>query len=646
MRFVSVSLLATAVLSQGLLEFDPPTLAVKDGVMDTKFRIRLKEKPSTDVTVFLEAPGINFENCAVVIPASGYNNFVDVPVRPAPVFTDRTSDDFVIKAKVNTADHAYDSTTQVYKATRTYSKGGVCSSIGDPHFTLFDGFTGDFQGKGTYYLFKHKDLVIQTTQGDCNPGTTCNHAIAVRYGSTVLALDTRGEYKVSGLREVTPNKDGVQYVAPTSNDSGRVHSIKVPGGTTIDLVQNWNDKIHWIDFTLHLANGYTDYGGLCNQIAPKAPETLHCQDGADVARAQSEKFFSGWVVSDADNLLNGGYKLNAPALSNVYNKCTLPAHPIAPVKPLPPAPLPTYAAPKYTREAPQLQTTVVTSYVVSTTAAPATTTGTATVAPQVQTYAVPITVTQAVQPVATPPPKNPEFEKQCQSHCQKIFDVPGCKSIVDPSNFIKSCVADSVLSGNLFMAEAMKSAYLAQCNTATQYMKNDIKPQVVEQAQSIRKECGLGNNKCINNCSGNGACGGNGCVCNSGFGGLDCSVNLNKLISYNPQSNSYAQGGTNYGNHVAQVQPAQDQPSQEDQPAPSSQNLAQTQDDQAAPQQASPQNDQDCNEPVPTPASYGQDLSPTTTALPAPQGYNMNSPILNGAPALTGVLGMIVLLWL
>ncbi|KAI8891653.1 hypothetical protein BC833DRAFT_458009 [Globomyces pollinis-pini] len=97
---------------------------------------------------------------------------------------------------------------------------------------------------------------------------------------------------------------------------------------------------------------------------------------------------------------------------------------------------------------------------------------------------------------------------------------------------------------------------MTACHTTTQCMTQDVDPVVVQKAVTIQKECGLGNNTCINKCSGKGVCGNNGCRCEPGFGGVDCSISLTTLITYNPVSQKYAPNKDAYLLPVKQEYPA------------------------------------------------------------------------------------------
>ncbi|KAI8891880.1 hypothetical protein BC833DRAFT_613103, partial [Globomyces pollinis-pini] len=143
-------------------------------------------------------------------------------------------------------------------------------------------------------------------------------------------------------------------------------------------------------------------------------------------------------------------------------------------------------------------------------------------------------------PIYTVPPPPPSYTNQVDKHCRALFNVKGCNGLVDADFYIKACIDDATLTGSFVFSESSRLAFMTACHTTTQCMTQDVDVVIVERAVSIQRECGLGNNTCVNNCSGKGVCGNNGCRCEPGFGGVDCSISLTTLITYNPVSQQYA----------------------------------------------------------------------------------------------------------
>lgn len=260
-----------------------------------------------------------------------------------------------------------------------------------------------------------------------------------------------------------------------------------------------------------------------------------------------------WKVPDNDNHLLGNYKANTPVVI-VGQICSIPTS-LTP-KPSPPAivVLPPYVAP------PPVTTTVIMTTIVpppttaatTTTNAVITTVGTTTgIATTTILSTTTITTTAGAVltsslPVSTTtmPASPPQFTEDVTTHCKKIFNV-ACNAVISADNHIQACIDDCHTTGGYAMAESARLSYMALCNTHTTFMSNDIVSANVQQAVTVKKSCGLGTNNCPLSCSNNGICSANGCACNPGFSGLDCSIHLSNLLCFNPVANSFVASTAN-----------------------------------------------------------------------------------------------------
>ncbi|KAL2915742.1 hypothetical protein HK105_204688 [Polyrhizophydium stewartii] len=147
------------------------------------------------------------------------------------------------------------------------------------------------------------------------------------------------------------------------------------------------------------------------------------------------------------------------------------------------------------------------------------------------------------QPAYSPLPPAPSvFDQEVEAKCREMFDIAGCKDIVPTDFYVKACVADAKTTGTYVFADGTKSAYLAKCHQATEYMSQDASPAVVDKAKTVQDSCGFGNRTCINSCSGHGTCTTYGCSCNAGWTGVDCSTDLSKSVQYDSNSGTYKTG--------------------------------------------------------------------------------------------------------
>ncbi|KAJ3111973.1 hypothetical protein HDU96_005112 [Phlyctochytrium bullatum] len=192
-----------------------------------------------------------------------------------------------------------------------------------------------------------------------------------------------------------------------------------------------------------------------------------------------------------------------------------------------------------------------TTAVVTSTVVPVASTSTSTeVAPVVPTTTVSYSTGTVVIPIATevpyggfvpvpgsgnqtyhipqPPTYLSEDEvKKAEKTCQELVVPKGCDKVCpnELAHYLRSCVSDILTLGTYTFCESTRQAVNALCETLTGYMADTDKPEVVKQAEEIRKDLGYGDeHKCKNDCSGRGECKQGGCVCRSPFTGADCSV--------------------------------------------------------------------------------------------------------------------------
>ncbi|KAJ3256136.1 hypothetical protein HK103_005705 [Boothiomyces macroporosus] len=587
---------ATPLLSD-LLEFDPPSIQLADSNLGNKFRCRLKEKPAKPVKVYFEAAGLQFSDCFIDIDVEQFDQWREVSIFGSQVFETRTNVDITINARAFIEEEKHDQTLPCH---RTIAPAGTCTSSGDPHFSCFNGAAITFLKGGCFHLINHEHLQIQAVHGDCDfvGKATCNHAIAVRYGSSIIALDIRDKDKSKHiLTQITQNVDGIKYDAPTVADS--FHTITLPCGSKITLQVNYDTKNKWIDHTVHLAAGYEEVGGFCNRHGETG---LKCRDGTVVGNDKVDIFGESWIVKDEENIFLGKYQKTQPPVVGIHAVCKIPDTIVTVVPPapctLPPfVPPPFTTSPATTTNAPvvvpttttivQVQTTTVpattvvqTTTVAATTTIPATTIvqttttvqtqdnaattntlvqttvvpATTTVAPTavVQTTTIPATVvvqtttlTQVVQTTTnsavqtTLPPAPPAYNDDVKKHCTEIFQVEGCSSLLDVNFYIDACIKDATTCGSLVFAETHRMTFMSSCHKKTEYMAVDYDQPTVTNATQVQTQCGFNGHKCINDCSGHGVCGAYGCRCQPTWGGKDCSIDLTKKMSYNPVAKTY-----------------------------------------------------------------------------------------------------------
>lgn len=218
-----------------LLEFDPPFL-VMDSHTET-ISIRMKKQPSkhADATVHLDFPGnLNFDKCSLTFTSENYAEFQTVTLTSGPSFGADSVDTVEIAVTLCAPDTEYATENQVknYRVTPKLFKGGICSSVGDPHLLPFSGKAEryDVQNVGDYYLFNSELLSIQTRTSRLDETVreiAWNERVAVRYGtSACVILHKDGKLRAENLMDVNPEEIEILF---TNDDVGQFSNTTLLG---------------------------------------------------------------------------------------------------------------------------------------------------------------------------------------------------------------------------------------------------------------------------------------------------------------------------------------------------------------------------------------------------------------------------------
>ncbi len=113
--------------------------------------------------------------------------------------------------------------------------------------------------------------------------------------------------------------------------------------------------------------------------------------------------------------------------------------------------------------------------------------------------------------------------------CRKRFNIP--KNAHDAFNsdpYLQSCALDYIATnGSHAFTQDHLQAYLQSSNMkfnhTLSFGKNNTKKHLLSKGAGF---LGLGEHNCPSNCAGHGKCRRHGCHCQSGFGGVDCSITL------------------------------------------------------------------------------------------------------------------------
>jgi hypothetical protein len=486
--------------------------------MSSAIQVKLNKAPLTNVSVYLEAPTLEFSNCTLKFTPQNSAQWQTVELIPAPYFpspllsASRPSE--TITALVVVPDSTpglapASNTALVSKTAKAVTVnyniqcGKTCISWGDPHFVTFDDYNYNFYGQGDYFLVKSSLLDILTRQEPYpeNTKVTINTRLFIRFQNTFLEF-THINNRLQLTTHASPSVDGVII---STIFHGQVYIIKLPDGSSIRITVN-NNMYYNVESNL---SGYffnAGVTGLCGNFNGVRtddkfnPETFR-------AKTNENYFINGVKTLRSDSS-------QTPAALG-FGSCKFPSSIINP-----PLVLPGNIAP-----APSGFVTV--SPVTASNGNRRTLRGVAGV-DQVENATQPMVTTaeSSTTPNATVTVfTSPEITvSEAKKVCVDVLQPPECLELVDSTPYLNACVSDIIATGDFNDVEATRVAFREVCDMRAESMLTLGDASAKETAAEVKSEL-----KCQDNCNGRGSCVDGTCVCNSGFTGTSCAMDVEAL---------------------------------------------------------------------------------------------------------------------
>ncbi|KAJ3219472.1 hypothetical protein HDU67_000884 [Dinochytrium kinnereticum] len=279
------------------ISIEPKTLTIDDMKAGAEIGIRLLYAPSSAVTVYLEAPGLQLTACSLKFNPSEANILKKVRIVGGG-FDTVTS--YTLKAAL------YDPKPtrpmigeQTAAINRLVTLPANCYSNGDPHYKTFDGKLYNFYGAGVYYLVRTPTLIVQADQQHCTPTVTCNYQVAIQFGSTVIVLaPAPGSRTVMALTLLSANSQGITATANAAKNS---YQISISDGSLITVSMYPWGSTYYMDISITAAGSHMNkVNGLCGNFNKNAADDTLTP--ATFAVPASENIFtrrSGLILTTA-----------------------------------------------------------------------------------------------------------------------------------------------------------------------------------------------------------------------------------------------------------------------------------------------------------------------------------------------------------
>ncbi|KAK7469526.1 hypothetical protein BaRGS_00036472, partial [Batillaria attramentaria] len=199
---------------------------------------------------------------------------------------------------------------QVEVEVKDRDKRAICSAIGDPHVTTFDGKRYDHFREGEYVYFRHTTLPyeVRLFTRKCGDKAACNCAVAVKSGDDVILIDKCGPLSDGTDRplqiHMLVNGELTAGTRVVRREDGNVYDIYLPTGglVTVRPGKRISREFLWVYYKAAAAD-FMQTEGLCGTYDDdKANDFL--TRGGELVRGQNN-FLTSWRVERSESLYNG-----------------------------------------------------------------------------------------------------------------------------------------------------------------------------------------------------------------------------------------------------------------------------------------------------------------------------------------------------
>ncbi|GAB1607640.1 hypothetical protein Ahia01_001047900 [Argonauta hians] len=406
---------------------------------------------------------------------------------------------------------------------------GVCKSINDPHMTTFDGRTYDNYFQGEFVLYRHKYLpyAVHTFYQSCASTVSCNCGVAVKSGDDVIVIDrcesTRRNRNQPILITLYNNGELTPGTRIYSLDGGNKFKVVLPTGAFVMVAKSEIASFGYINVWMQASPvDFKNTEGLCGNFDGRKDNDYITPDLKMIKtrNSQPKEFSLSWRVPDEDTIYNGFCEIQDNDSNNdLFCDCQQGKSFCSPG-------LNPYLCHGNTKK-PNNKEKDITDVIKESNSE----------SPPMKCISddensdfkynksyVPEDFTWPTKSGIT----EEQARKTCLEHIRKKKSAAKCLKTLPNTELVstvKGCVQDiKIMDNTIWLNEALKN-YLQTCliDAGT---NPDLKNN---QTGNGTLEDDIRNNICPAECNNKGQCVNGVCICESKYGGADCSVDKTKL---------------------------------------------------------------------------------------------------------------------
>ncbi|KAL3881775.1 hypothetical protein ACJMK2_028169, partial [Sinanodonta woodiana] len=413
--------------------------------------------------------------------------------------------------------------------------GKECHAICDPHMQTFDGRYYENQKEGTYILYTNLKIPVQV-QMRTNPcygfregPPFCPCGVAIAAGRDVFVVDRCS----IPIKIYMPQCDEGILQGKIKSD-GNIYQVHLPSGSWVTITSG-------ISFNIYIYPSLSDHmstSGLCGYLDSEIQNDFMLRNRTTVPENKFEDFNSNWLVKPEEDLFNTSNYLHLPGWPREDYFCICGEFQHGSVS-------------RHDNCSPDSRKFCPESTLNDSLAADCSRKLSTNVRVSVQLDPSDFNVSQSRNDTTMPKRNFTEASanNECWSYLNSSLLFKKCSEVPDivPESFANTCTKDALITKTMFWAATHLDNAQKKCiyqvtvnqplpeqiikdNNVTLNPDEPARNKTTNETEVYTSELlqDLKDMACPMNCTDQGNCSKGQCICWKGYGGNDCSVDLNK----------------------------------------------------------------------------------------------------------------------